>query len=140
MDYRSLAEELLHTLAFQRIRTDDPQHLNSGERGILNYLHFYGDGSFPGAISRDLGLSTGRTAIALKSLEKKGMISRNVSETDRRCVVVKITEAGRASAEAFRMKVLDSTESVLRRLGEEDAREYVRILRRISEINFSEDR
>ena len=93
--------------------------------------------SVSGEISRDLGITTGRTAIALKGLEKKGLVRRAPSETDRRCVNVRITPAGREAAEAFRRHVLESIERMLRELGEDDAREYVRIVSRINELQLA---
>ncbi|MGN0802767.1 MAG: MarR family winged helix-turn-helix transcriptional regulator [Candidatus Faecivicinus sp.] len=137
MDYRALAEELLAAMAYQTMPTEEPKQLSVGERGILNYLHYHNNDAFAGEISRDLGITTGRTAIALKNLEKKGLIQRSASETDRRCVVVRITEAGSQAAEAFRLRVLDSVEDVLRALGERDAPEYVRLVKRIAAMEIN---
>jgi len=137
MDYRTLAEQLLRALAFQSMPLEESKQLSIGERGILNYLCFYRDDALSGEISRDLGITTGRTAIALKGLEKKGMICRSASETDRRCVNVRITQAGREAAESFRTQVLESIERMLRELGADDAREYVRIVSRINELHLA---
>ena len=131
MDYQSLAEELLGALAYQRPPMEKPNQMSIGERGILNFLCFVRDGVLSGDLSRDVGLSTGRTATALKNLEKKGMVERVASQGDRRCVVVRITDAGRAAAESFRAQVVAHTEELLRRLGEADASEYVRIVKRL---------
>ena len=51
-------------------------------------------------------------------------------------MVVRITEAGSLAAEAFRLRVLDSVEDVLRALGEHDAPEYVRLVKRITELEI----
>ena len=136
MNYKSLAQELLESMTFRKLPTERSGHVSSGERGILSYLCFTNDGAFAGEISREVGISTGRTAIALKNLEKKGLIQRSASETDRRCVVVRITEAGSQAAEAFRLRVLDSVEDVLRALGERDAPEYVRLVKRITALEI----
>lgn len=134
MDYRALAEELLTSITRRRMPTEETRRLNSGETGILTYLHLYKNAALAGEISRDLGITTGRTAIALKNLEKKGLIRRGSSEGDRRCVVVHITEAGAAAAEECRVRILDSTQRILEYLGEADAREYVRLIGRVCEF------
>jgi len=135
MDYHALAEELLRSMVYRTLPTEEPRQLSIGERGILNYLHFHRDGVLSGELSRDLGITTGRTAITLKSLEQKGLVRRSTSPNDRRCVIVHITDNGTAAAEEFRQRVLSSMEYALRELGEKDALEYVRLVKRIAEIN-----
>ena len=132
MDYHALAEDLLGSIIYRTMPTEKPRQLSIGERGILNYLHFHRDGVLSGELSRDLGITTGRTAVTLRTLERKGLIRRSASPADRRCVIVCITDEGAAAAEDFRRNVLSSMEYVLRSLGEEDALEYVRIVKRIA--------
>lgn len=139
MVYRQLAEELVNSLAFQRMPPEQSGQISRGERGILSYLSFGRNGALAGEISRDLGLSTGRTAIALKNLEKKGLIVRAYAEHDRRCVVVRVTDAGRAAAQSFRREAITAIEGMLVQLGERDAREYVRIMKRILAMNAEQE-
>ena len=134
MDYTALAHELIWALAFRKLPTESTRRLSSGEQGILNYLHFVRDGVMAGELSREIGITTGRTAIALKKLESKGLVRRQISEEDRRCVQVCITPAGKDAAEDLRTKVLDATVYVLTELGEQDAQEYVRIVKRIAAL------
>ena len=134
MDYHALAQELIRTLAYRKLPTEGTRQLSSGEQGILNYLHFVRDGVMAGELSREIGITTGRTAIALKNLESKGLIRRQISEEERRCVQVCIIPAGQSAAEAMRAKVLDATVYVLTALGEQDAQEYVRIVKRIAAL------
>ena len=134
MDYTALAHELIWALAFRKLPTESTRRLSSGEQGILNYLNFVRDGVMAGELSREIGITTGRTAIALKKLESKGLIRRQISEEDRRCVQVCITPAGKDAAEDLRTKVLDATVYVLTELGEQDAQEYVRIVKRIAAL------
>lgn len=131
MDYKTLAEELLNSMSFRKLPTERSGHISSGERGILNYLCFVKDGAFAGEISREVGITTGRTAIALKNLEKKELIVRSISESDRRCVKVSITPKGVSHVLALRRYTLEVLESMLTWLGEEDAQSYVRIMKRL---------
>ena len=134
MDYTALAHELIWALAFRKLPTESTRRLSSGEQGILNYLNFVRDGVMAGELSREIGITTGRTAIALKKLESKGLVRRQISEEDRRCVQVCITPAGKDAAEDLRTKVLDATVYVLTELGEQVAQEYVRIVKRIAAL------
>ncbi len=140
MEFRTLAEDLLRTMAYQKMPMEKPNQMSVGERGILNYLRYVRDGALAGDLSRDLGITTGRTASALKSLEKKGLIARDAAEDDRRCVVVHITPSGVEAAESLRKEVLEHTELMLRTLGEDDARAYVRIVKRIVEFQIEQAR
>ena len=137
MDYRQLALELTESFSRPRFAKREPEHAH-GEFGILFFLHFNkiknGVESFSsGDLSKALELSTGRMAIALNGLEKKGYINRKTDYVDRRRVIVSITEEGSAFAEAHHEKGLDRFEKMLRALGEEDAVEFVRITKRIAE-------
>lgn len=140
MEFQTLAEDLLRTMAYQKMPMEKPNQMSVGERGILNYLRYVRDGALAGDLSRDLGITTGRTASALKSLEKKGLIARDAAEEDRRCVVVQITPSGIEAAETLRRQVLEHTEWMLRTLGEDDARAYVRIVKRIVEFQAEQAR
>ena len=139
MDFRMLAEDLLHTIAYRKMPTEKPNQMSVGERGILNYLRYVHDGVMAGDLSRNLGITTGRTASARKSLENKGLIARGVVAGDRRCVIVRITPEGSAAAEALRSQILTYMEDMLRTLGEVDARAYVRIVKRIVDIQIEQE-
>ena len=137
MDYRELAIELTEAFSRPHFAKRDPEHAH-GEIGILIFLQINkiknGVESFSsGDLSKALELSTGRMAIALNGLEKKGFINRKIDYSDRRRVMVSITEEGSSFAETHHEKRLDRFEKMLSALGEEDAVEYVRITKRIIE-------
>lgn len=141
MDYRALANELVNNMTkspkmpFQK-KVDD---LSQGEKRILGYLTFFkNEGASSGELSEKLFLSTPRVASALKSLSKKGFIERNRDENDKRIVIVTITEAGKSFMREEQEKAVSMLEKTLQKLGEEDAKEFVRIIKRIIE-NTTED-
>ena len=74
----------------------------------------------------------------LNSLSKKGFIERNKDENDKRMVIVTITEAGKSFMLEEHEKAIAMLEKTLEKLGERDAKEFVRILNRIIE-NATED-
>jgi MarR family transcriptional regulator, organic hydroperoxide resistance regulator len=136
MDYKSLAEELFHImtrtakLPFQK-KVDDLSH---GERRILGYLTFGKNGVPSGDLSDKLDLTTPRVASALNSLAEKGYIERNRDENDKRMVIVSITEAGKSFMMEEYNKLISMMQQTLERLGENDAQELIRIIKRIKEI------
>ncbi len=133
MDYRALAAELFEWKSkaphppFRNI----PKETSHGEMGILIYLLAHQDGASAGDLSKWLCITTGRVATALKSLEKKKFIQRRGDDDDKRRVRVHITDAGRAFAHERYEEALSGMEKILRQLGEHDAKEFVRITKRI---------
>jgi MarR family transcriptional regulator, organic hydroperoxide resistance regulator len=122
-------------MQFQK-KVDD---LSQGERRILGYLTFWKDSVASGELSERLFLSTPRVASALKSLSKKGFLERNRDENDKRIVIVTITEAGKTFVMEEHEEAISMLEKTLQKLGEKDAREFVRILNRITEIAAEDD-
>ncbi|MEW9052845.1 MAG: MarR family winged helix-turn-helix transcriptional regulator [Neobacillus sp.] len=141
MDYRALANKVISNMTknpkmpFQK-KVDDLSH---GEKRILGYLAFWKKGVTSGEISEKLFLSTPRVASVLNSLAKKGYIERNRDERDKRVVIVTITEAGHKFVMEEYEQALSMLETTLQKLGEKDAKEFVRILKRITEITMEED-
>ena len=78
-----------------------------------------------------------RTAAMLRALEEKGMLRRCADSYDRRRVVVHLTELGRQTAEQMHTTLCAHVQRVLEQLGEQDSRELIRLLGRITEIEAS---
>ncbi|MFJ5760867.1 MarR family winged helix-turn-helix transcriptional regulator [Neobacillus sp. NPDC093182] len=141
MDYRALANELLSNMTknpkmqFQK-KVDD---LSNGEKRILGHLVIWKKGVTSGEISEKLVMSTPRVASALNSLSKKGFIERHRDEHDKRIVIVTITEAGHSFVMEEYEEALSMLEKTLQKLGEKDAKEFVRILKRITEIGTEDE-
>lgn len=62
------------------------------------------------------------------------MLRRCTDCCDRRRVVVHMTELGRQTAEQARASLCAHVQCVLKQLGEQDTRELIRLLSRITEI------
>ena len=108
--------------------------LMHGEIFILEHLDRKNDTMTPGELSAIMGGSSARTAIALRNLEKKGYIKRDIDKADRRKILVSITGEGQTLAREERESVLTKMKQIIGELGEDDAREYIRIIGRITEI------
>jgi MarR family transcriptional regulator, organic hydroperoxide resistance regulator len=141
MDYKALANELFDNLIktrkmpFQK-KVDELSH---GERKILGYLTFGKNEVTSGVLSEHLNLSTPRVASALNSLAKKSFIERNKDENDKRMVIVTITDSGKRFVMEEHEEAMTMLEGILKKLGEQDAKEFVRIIKRIKEITNESD-
>lgn len=133
MNYEQLADEFLITSA-QIIR--NPIHKESeatsrGEFGMLGYLAFIRDGVTPGALKDLFGVGSGRIADILKSLSRKEWIERRSSESDKRKTLVFLTEKGRNAVMQKRNNIRKKHTELMKYLGEKDAEELVRLMKRI---------
>lgn len=133
MDYHILAKELISLMAVKKTPMEDSGQLSRGEIGILMYLRHKQDGISSGDLSKAIDLSTGRVATALKGLERKEYIQRVPDPKDKRRIYVFLLEKGMEYVSEKEQKVLTKTENLLEKLGEEDAKDFVRILKRIME-------
>jgi MarR family transcriptional regulator, organic hydroperoxide resistance regulator len=137
MDYKDLVEEFFQNISkspkmpFQK----KVNELSHGERSILGYLTFKQNDVTSGDLSEKLFLSTPRVAAALKNLAKKGYIERNRDKDDKRLVIVSITPIGRTFVMEEHEEAKRIVEQTFRKLGEHDAKEFVRIVKRIEEIH-----
>ena len=88
----------------------------------------------PGDVARICHLSPSAISQTLKSLETKGLIVRARAEGDCRAVSIELTEAGRAMNEAGRRLHDARLDDLIAFLGEDDARELIRIMGRMFEF------
>lgn len=129
MDYTMLAEKMLSVRAqlSHMPAGEAVSEASGGEFYALSFLLLHGDRSSPSELSRHMGVSTARVAALLKHLEKKGFVHRLSDPRDERRVIVMLTDAGRVLIRQRRADAVERVAAALRALGEEDAREYVRL-------------
>jgi len=136
VDYLVLATQLLDSMqAMHKFKSQ--KHLNEamqGEAFVLRYIMMQSGDVIPSEISGEMGVSSARIATALNSLENKGLITRQIDLSDRRKIIVGITPEGKALAERQRQAVITGASKMLTLLGEQDAKEYIRIMGRLAEI------
>lgn len=109
-----------------------------GELRLLSYLVAHsgeGEEVLPGELSTAFSLSTARITAMLNSMEKKGLVSREISQKDRRKINVSLTQEGRQLFEERHRCGIALITSFLDELGERDVREINRILDRILELS-----
>lgn len=136
MDYEALAKVMLNRMYLLN-KTRPQRNINEGMRGeafVLQYIIHRGEPVLPSEISGFMKISTARMAVALNSLERKGFITRRIDPSDRRQILVDLTDRGRAFANEKQEHILRHTVQMLEQLGEQDARELVRLTERVAEI------
>lgn len=136
MDYEKLAGELITSIAKMQ-RGGPQQRINEsmyGESFALNYLSLQQGDIQPSDISNTMGISAARITATLNSLEKKGLIERRRDPDDRRRILIELTAEGIETAKKRFESISKITCEMLSKLGEHDAREYVRITGKLAEI------
>jgi len=134
MDYEPLAREFMVEMNKMRKRKTQ-KHLNEsmqGEHFILFYVSKHQGDAIPSEISNAMGISTARIAAALNNLENKGLITRTIDVNDRRRILIKLTDAGQEHVKQHHEMVMKITTRMLEYLGEDDAKELVRIMKKLS--------
>jgi len=140
MDYDELANELVRNM--QRVRIASHKgHIPESTRGENLVLHFIKASHgkvVPGDISDAIGVSSARIATALNSLENKELVTRRIDSEDRRQIIVELTPKGAETVNEQQEMITEKLKKILVSLGEEDARELVRLTGRLLEV-LSED-
>ena len=127
-----ILEEILKTFAMAaRANALNFLQINlKGENALLLQLIATDGKSTPGALAETLGVSPARIAAMLRSLEFKKLVERVCDEKDKRRVTVTITAHGRQFVESISEAVNCKARKLLEKLGEQDAREFLRILKK----------
>lgn len=136
MDYSKLADEFLEQMHLFR-KFEPQQKINESMRGeafVLHHIAKNNDHIIPSEISDAMGISGARIAATLNSLQNKGCITRQIDPSDRRRILVSLTDKGREQEEAHRRMLTGTIEKMLRLLGEHDAKEYIRISLKMAEL------
>ncbi len=135
MELEEMARELFrYASSFQRGPRRKMTEISQGEMAMLLHLIQIDAPTTPTALSNCFHLSTARVTNILNSLERKAYVERTRDGTDRRKVIVRVTEAGKDYAAERYQDAIDDLKGLLTALGEEDAREYLRLMKRISAL------
>jgi len=82
-------------------------------------------------LARETGLSSGAMTHRIDKLESRGLVTRAADKSDRRAVIVSLTNAGRrAIDEAIQLR-LDAADECLQGLSQRERSDLVRLLRKV---------
>lgn len=113
---------------------EDVNRVNRGELFVLHFLFMRNDSVLPSELSAALHASTARISALLGTLEKKGLIEREIDKSNRRNILVTITEEGRKRAEAEMKGIKERMIKVFTQMGKEDTEAFIRLHRQFSEL------
>lgn len=136
MEYEQMAKELFYAcFNTQRLETDRKiNKILQGEAFALNFLYSHNNIAYPRELSNAMNVSTARIARLLNKLESDKKITRTPDPKDCRQILVTITQEGINSIIEHNKNGINFFAGLLEKLGEEDAKEYVRINKRLAEI------
>ncbi|WP_302886626.1 MarR family winged helix-turn-helix transcriptional regulator [uncultured Slackia sp.] len=139
----ALRNEMFETMQRMRQRRSTPPLPPGITRGEINALMMlsmmeaHGDAVRPGMLAACSHATPGAVSQTLKSLEEKGLIVRRRGEGDSRSVTISLTDAGHEFEKEGRRLHDERFMHMLEFLGEDDAREFVRIVNRMLEFEES---
>jgi Transcriptional regulators len=134
--YEEYVKELMKCMIKnEKIINQNVTDIARGEMATLVYLIEEKDGAYASDISEQFQINTSRVAAILNSLSRKKYIQRVKDEKDQRKTHVYITESGRDYALNKKKEAHHQLMKILKELGEEDMKEYLRIMKRIVEIS-----
>ncbi len=133
LDNALLTRELLD--AFNNINRkkvlSEAKFILQGEDLFLVMLSEMGGVSTPSKVVEDSEFSPARLSAILKALESKGYIEKKQDEIDKRCTIIEITAKGLERSSAIKGEMIGSALRLTERLGEEDATELIRLIKKL---------
>lgn len=140
MDYDEVARKLIvYSRSLAKGSLSAAGGASVGETPVLQYLSSADGDVIPSKIAKKLGLSRARMSHILDALETKGYLMRRTDPSDRRRVLVSITESGRDYAAKKNAESVALLSNQLSSLGEHDAQELVRILNKAYSLTYDVD-
>lgn len=135
MEYNNLSYEFINALS-KIYHSDIFSKLDvyyQGEMRVLTFLANCKDTkTLPSDVSKALNMTSPRVSNILNNLEKKEFIKRDFSTIDRRKVYIYITDKGSQYVIDNVSKTNEVLSKVLEKIGEDDAKELIRIINRLT--------
>lgn len=106
-----------------------------GENLMLAILMEMGGKATPGELIQYTECTAARLTAIAKSLESKGFVKRIQNSEDKRSTIIEMTSEGISKFMLLQKEAIESIFNLIEKLGENDAREFVRLVQRLSEIS-----
>ena len=113
---------------------EDFNRANKGEMFALHFLYMRNEPVLPSELSTALRSSMARISALLGSLEKKGLVKREINTADRRNILVTLTESGRQRARREMDNRQTCMAGIFKEMGEADTRDFIRLTKRFAEL------
>ena len=141
--------DTLHRIGRTVKRNSSFGELSRGEFFLLNLISSCpsvdqtagrAGGTSVSAIASLLEVSNAAASRLLRSVEIKGYVERVIDDNDRRYAYMRLTPDGERLIESSRRLADRQISRAIERLGEDDARQFIRLLDRLNEILKQLDR
>jgi DNA-binding MarR family transcriptional regulator len=106
----------------------------AGIGAVLRILYEHGGSTTSGRLCEQLGVSTARVAVLLKTMASKGLITKEKNILDARITVVSITPFGKETICKIQEEVYKQINCVIDRVGFERLKEFFTISKDIAEV------
>lgn len=128
-EFRSIVKKIVCSANFR-----EKSELQQAEKGVLFCLfHMSKVGCVsPSQLAKEMNLTQPAITHQINSLEKKGLIERSFSDTDRRKNFLNLSEKGTNLIEIIRSKDRERIRKMIEFLGKEDSDKLMMIFRKIS--------
>lgn len=132
MDYDKYMKESFELLCalHNSHKENQIQMTLKGELFVLFILDSRGDKALPGELAEIADVSTARIAAILKSIEKKGLLKREIDAADRRKILVTLTPEGITYCQKKKDEIYAYWKKLMDALGEEDVQNSIRIMKK----------
>ena len=139
MDARALAQELLATMEQVKVMDTPKQTEELMGTGyfVLRYLGSHSDVN-PSEIGQALNVTAARISVIIKRLEKKDLVIRSAHPNDLRKFVINLSETGEQLLQQQEKERLDFAMNMMEYLGEDDAKAYIRIIKKLAQRDNQE--
>lgn len=101
---------------------------------MLDLLSSIKGDAHPTDLCRMMGVSTPRITVILNKMEEDGLIERALSSTDRRRIIVRLTEKGQERVRNRDQESYYYFEKVFEKLGQKDTEALLRSLQAMEEV------
>jgi len=136
MNYEKCADKIMED--FRNSKNRNPfgriEGIAKGEFFALALLVEKGCPITAGELSEEMMISSARVAAMLGRLEEKGSIIREIDPSDRRRIVVTLTDKGIASFDERHREMKKNLARVFKAMGEKDTTEFMRLFKRFAEL------
>ena len=137
MDTDNLVEKIFETFDSINIEVlfDKLKFSLKGENMLLSILNSLGGQGTVAEITQYFDFTPARLSALVKTLENKGYVKKIQNENDRRTSTIVLTSEGTLRYLSYREEAIKNALVILEELGEEDTREFLRIIKRVSDIS-----
>ena len=109
-------------------------HLSEGKFCVLVVLHQHPEGVAPSMLAEKVGVTRATISSMLQRMERDGLVAVKADKEDARGKKVRLTKAGNA----FMLEILPPhylrVSKLMERLSEEEQREIIRLLHKLTEV------